>query len=622
MEELAPVYQYQPIIATKEIRVLKLEPAASLVDPLITSLFVRKIHDADGPEFPMPTYHGVSYCWGTGQDQLWIQCNGQRLQITTNIDLMLRHLRKVLMPRYLWIDALCMNQSDDAEKAQQVKVMGSIYESAEKVHIWLGQAAIVDQIPSVFATLRRWALNMQQPAVMDMASISHSMVAPLNAFMARAWFTRRWVLQEVKLARAVTVHCGKHRLPWTWIRDGMGALLADYASHKDSYLQIGLIPAGAARALDGLGTLQHQTKETTTIFQLLWDHHSSICADHRDRIFALYGISRQNIQSSFDPFSPEPRFNTYIHCPVDYSKHFTSIYTQLAAAAVEEGHGLTIISHALVFGNLAQQNSKWPSWVPSWNMARKTQEKLSISAREMLFDNESNPASISRSQDRTMLRLDGEIHPISVVQDAGTAGNVMAFIKTTLQGSSSLSAQFMSGRVAAALLLRSIEISEGFYDRTKFRFATVFSGSYNNNERHSHHRSKYDCLLLALKREFHVPMSPEVESDLAYSPEVLQQEVDRMLLGHRMFRYDFRGTDVLGIAFADIEPGDYVFRPRGLRREHVSYTALVLRSHAPSLKEGRDLGAFRLVGCCVDYEPWAVESNIPSRRLGTYVRVI
>jgi hypothetical protein len=70
MEELAPVYQYQPIIATKEIRVLKLEPAASLVDPLITSLFVRKIHDADGPEFPMPTYHGVSYCWGTGQDQL------------------------------------------------------------------------------------------------------------------------------------------------------------------------------------------------------------------------------------------------------------------------------------------------------------------------------------------------------------------------------------------------------------------------------------------------------------------------------------------------------------------------------------------------------------------------
>ena len=57
------------------------------------------------------------------------------------------------MQKYLWIDAICLNQTDKDEKAQQIPVMGRIYEEARVAHIWLG-----DNDPmtgKVMAKLRR-----------------------------------------------------------------------------------------------------------------------------------------------------------------------------------------------------------------------------------------------------------------------------------------------------------------------------------------------------------------------------------------------------------------------------------------------------------------------------------
>ena len=42
-------------------------------------------------------------------------------------------------PTYLWTDAICINQLDDAEKANQVALMGEIYARAGCVFVWVGQ---------------------------------------------------------------------------------------------------------------------------------------------------------------------------------------------------------------------------------------------------------------------------------------------------------------------------------------------------------------------------------------------------------------------------------------------------------------------------------------------------
>ena len=102
-------YLYQPINASEEARILRLEPGA-FAEPLIGSLVVRKIgdeddEDEDEDEEHTPAYDCVSYCWGPQEHFTSFDCGGKALRITVAVDEMLRYLREPIEPRYLWIDA-------------------------------------------------------------------------------------------------------------------------------------------------------------------------------------------------------------------------------------------------------------------------------------------------------------------------------------------------------------------------------------------------------------------------------------------------------------------------------------------------------------------------------------
>lgn len=67
-------------------------------------------------------------------------CNGRTLSITESLYNALRRLHDE--HTVLWIDAICIDQSNDAEKNQQVPLMKNIYEAASLVLIWLGPLPI------------------------------------------------------------------------------------------------------------------------------------------------------------------------------------------------------------------------------------------------------------------------------------------------------------------------------------------------------------------------------------------------------------------------------------------------------------------------------------------------
>ena len=62
----------------------------------------------------------------------------ETLQVTSNLELALRHLRWEKRARTLWIDALCINQRDDAEKLIQFQRIDVVYANASPVVVWLG----------------------------------------------------------------------------------------------------------------------------------------------------------------------------------------------------------------------------------------------------------------------------------------------------------------------------------------------------------------------------------------------------------------------------------------------------------------------------------------------------
>ncbi len=66
-------------------------------------------------------------------------CDGLRLEVTPNLRNGLRRMRYVDRSRYLWADAVCIDQTNKAELGHQVSNMRLIYHNATKVIVWLGE---------------------------------------------------------------------------------------------------------------------------------------------------------------------------------------------------------------------------------------------------------------------------------------------------------------------------------------------------------------------------------------------------------------------------------------------------------------------------------------------------
>lgn len=85
-----------------------------------------------------PVYETLSYAWGDPTVTGPILLDGFEFQVTVNLKTALWHHRKADQPRTMLIYAICINQQDEAEKAEEVGLMGEIYRRCGLVYIWLG----------------------------------------------------------------------------------------------------------------------------------------------------------------------------------------------------------------------------------------------------------------------------------------------------------------------------------------------------------------------------------------------------------------------------------------------------------------------------------------------------
>jgi hypothetical protein len=107
-----------------------------------------------------PRFEALSYTWGDKKNQKHIVLNGDTFLIRENIEAALRRLRYTNKLRILWVDAICVNQRDDIEKNEQVLLMRQIYESAERVCIWLGEPTDASHLGVKCIQSNGWSLSM------------------------------------------------------------------------------------------------------------------------------------------------------------------------------------------------------------------------------------------------------------------------------------------------------------------------------------------------------------------------------------------------------------------------------------------------------------------------------
>jgi hypothetical protein len=85
-------------------------------------------------------YDALSYTWGGTDKTFTITVNGKTCDITENLHSALQQLRSENTDTTLWVNAICIDQSNELERGHQVQQMCKIYSQAEEVIVWLGQA--------------------------------------------------------------------------------------------------------------------------------------------------------------------------------------------------------------------------------------------------------------------------------------------------------------------------------------------------------------------------------------------------------------------------------------------------------------------------------------------------
>lgn len=164
-------------------------------------------------------YAALSYVWGDDSGKVEIFINEKRALVTRNLFKALKSLRQMNRDVLLWVDAICIDQSNNKEKGHQVGQMRLVYERAEEVIIWLGENDA--NIESLFewawkldkavGKLRKrtttyqvwktlWDEKEKERLRVDAGfgiSFAERRSSALRNLLGRPWFKRVWVIQVI-----------------------------------------------------------------------------------------------------------------------------------------------------------------------------------------------------------------------------------------------------------------------------------------------------------------------------------------------------------------------------------------------------------------------------------------
>jgi hypothetical protein len=268
---------------------------------------------------PVP-YQALSHFWGPegdGDTAITVITDSSRQRISIRPDLIpcLRTLRKKLISHdlkpFFWVDAICIDQNDPEDKNRQIPRMTDIYSGASQVCVWLGEASSTSHSAISFVqTLRRLE-------TFDELLEDEHRSADWNAFFElarRPWFGRRWIVQEIAVARQAELLCGDDSVKWEEFADAISLFasnseyirqlfnkLEQFQFHPDV---VGEVSESAAnRLVEATSTMLRKTEDGT-----ISEHMLSLEAiittlpgftpsDPHDDIFAVLWLSYDGVQN-------------------------------------------------------------------------------------------------------------------------------------------------------------------------------------------------------------------------------------------------------------------------------------------------------------------------------------
>ena len=381
-------YLWTQLVKKRDIRVFEIDRAPTFDSPIRGRLKVISLHDTID-------YWTLSYAWGpTAEDgshlSECVSCSGLPLPVSTHLLSALKRARHLYYipkldcdalqyaahtspPLLLWVDAICINQTDLDERSDQVMLMGDIYESAKHLVVWLGElrhsldAAPIPVDPSGSAGFAFCSDVEKERFVVDLIS--------------REWFQRRWVIQEYLLSSSVDFSIGHLSVS----ADRLEALIRSTPSVRlPAILDMGWIQidkrlnhmtrrkGSATDEKSRLVRRESMARRAPTLLENLLIYHETKCSDPHDLIYALLSIS-----GDADDI------------PVNYHSSMADLFALVARKYLRAGYGLEILAIAArLKSNCPGGSSDVPPWVPDW---RQIEHSAFMPRRHLLAPADDRP---------------------------------------------------------------------------------------------------------------------------------------------------------------------------------------------------------------------------------------
>ncbi|KAK6331354.1 hypothetical protein TWF730_004435 [Orbilia blumenaviensis] len=341
-------------LCSGQIRLLKIWPAPDLSYPLICSLETHTLEDSSSETLK---YAALSYYWGDEYPQANIYLRhdnentdppntdnwgstarfARRHAVRINLFRALLRLRHEKEAVTLWVDFLCINQDSLDEKTDQLRKMVKIYRGAESVRVWLGEGDDEDICNSDKAM--DFIEKVKDFAMLDTYVKDEELAdewLSIAELMRDRWFSRRWVVQEIALARKATLHCGSKTVPWSDFVDAASILVSNQANirllfnpkkWRDGSKSLGEVQSyGASILIEEMSNL-FQRAEDGTIIKPIKSLESLVTSlktfdtsDERDFIYSLIFIA-------YDTYKDSGGSGGYTKGMIDYGKTTAEVYT-------------------------------------------------------------------------------------------------------------------------------------------------------------------------------------------------------------------------------------------------------------------------------------------------------
>ncbi|KAM7192089.1 Heterokaryon incompatibility protein (HET) domain containing protein [Rhypophila sp. PSN 637] len=336
----------------------------------------------------VPPFIATSYVWGDQDERCSIKLNGHRVYILKNAH---EFFEEILTPDHYdqfppsttwwWMDCICINQQDPAERSAQVGLMNTLYRQAAKTVIWLGQESADSNVGMAFLQLLAedytgteedelyWNTNIRP----HIAANSLGWKAVEN-MLTRKWWERVWTLQEYLVSKQGSFFCGNKRTSFNQMTYAINSVW-HWHQRRDSKI---ISREGYEKAWNRLRLVFWQdyvsrARRHLPLVALLTYTSTSSVTDPRDRLYSLLGLI-------------SPTELDMIGRP-DYESSTASIYTRFAISFILKYRTLDLLCIGPEMkGNLSSNQNKeglnLPSWVPDWSLRRRQSPPLLCMANQ------------------------------------------------------------------------------------------------------------------------------------------------------------------------------------------------------------------------------------------------